>query len=96
MSKEQTPITAREKFNKEVDDLYWLELQNTNGRETDLEMFRKGIEVGLERGNEKVLEALEREKEFYCENSTINKLRKTITNASWRRFIMNRYTTKQK
>lgn len=60
MSKEQT-LTAREKFDKEVDDLYWLELQNTNGRETDLEMFRKGIEVGLERGNEKVLEALERE-----------------------------------
>ena len=84
MSKEQTPI---DKFNKEVEELYWLELQNTNGRETDLEMFRKGIEVGLERGNKKVLEALEREEKFFCENSKINAFRETLSNAEWRRLV---------
>lgn len=57
-------MTADE-FQKIVEDLFWLNLQNLSGREDFQDAFQKGIEVGVEYAEQEkkkaVAEALEKE-----------------------------------
>lgn len=74
MSKEQTPI----------DELRLEIIKHLpNNPDAVFDIMSKANKVT----KAKVLEALEREEEFFCENSKINAFRETISNAEWRRLI---------
>jgi hypothetical protein len=91
--KEQTPIRVVEIEMYNTIHKNCREVWQGIGKDIDLNKASKDACKIL---NTKVLEALERDKKFYCDNVTISRLRNTKTNAEWRRLVMNRFFAKQK
>ena len=78
MSKEQTPIEKFISLKLDTSDITLA---------LELKKFVEQNYLSKEEAQAKVLEALEREEEFFCENSKINAFRETLSNAEWRRLI---------